>query len=68
MLVWSRDGGKGRLDVQRRLDALRRRHGQQRLRHSGAETREHSSRTGELAILVGEERLVLIKGDEAYAC
>lgn len=52
-------------DLQRRLDALGRRDGKERFCDAGTETGQDGARTAELAVLVGEEALVLVKGDES---
>jgi hypothetical protein len=61
--VGGEDLGRG---VQRGLDALGRRDGQQRLGHAGAEAGQDGARARHLAVCVGEQLLVLVEGDESY--
>lgn len=55
------------MDVQLCLDALRRRHREQRLSHARREARQRRAGPGHLPLRVGKEPLVLIEGDESYA-
>lgn len=56
-------GGNG---LQRRLDALKGRHGERGLCDAGAEAGDDGLGAGELAVGVGEEVLVLVERDEAW--
>lgn len=48
------------------LDTLRGCDCEEGLCHAGAEAREHGPRTGELAVCIGEQRLVLVKRNESW--
>lgn len=50
--------------VQSGLNTLRRGDGEKGLGHAGAETGEHRPRARHLAVGVGEQFFVLVKGDE----
>lgn len=58
-------GGGGGVNAQLCLDALRRRDRQQTLRHARREARERRARPRDFALGVGEEALVLVKGDKS---
>ena len=51
-------------NIQHGLDALRRRHGEKRLGHTGTEAGNDGPWAGKLAVGIHEELLVLIKRDE----
>ena len=52
--------------VQLRLDALERRHREQRLRDPGSEAGQHRPGARELAVCVREKGFVRVEGDESW--